>query len=274
MRAATGPAPGCAKIGVMVGAKKLMGGALAGLLLACGALAAPQQPIVVQGLACQADDGAWRLDATRTTGQFSATTPRKREVVFRGALQTLSAPTAIVWRGDSTHLPKETLVLTARDEACKAPVPGGHRALMSIRAGEASTACCVVRAGFDARVAPVFTAAGKAADDWARGLPELLPAINACAARAAARLKAVAGASASVGTARVRIVDVGGGVLECMVDTSGRGTPTLVAATSTATANPLFYPPREPPPLVACGRIERVLTPRGALAGYVHYDPC
>ena len=280
MPAATGPARDCAKIGVMAGAKKLMGGAFAAVLLvASGALAAPAQPIVVQGLDCRADDGAWRLDATRATAQFSAAAPRKREVVFRGGLQALSAPTAIVWRGDSTHLPKETLVLTARDDACKTPVPGGHRALLSIRAGEASPACCLLRSGYDARVAPVFTPAGKAAADWARALPELLPAINACARGDAAKLKAVASAAVSGASARVRIVETGGGTVECTVDVSGRGTATIAAVSAADTpppgaGNPLFYPPREPPPLVACGRLERVLTPRGALAGYVHYDPC
>jgi hypothetical protein len=275
MPAATGRVRDCAKIRVMVGAKKLMAGALPALLLAAaGALAAPAQPIVVQGLDCRADEGGWRLDATRTTAQFSATAPRKREVVFRGGLQTLAAPTAIIWRGDSTHLPKETLVLAARDEACRTPVAGGHRALLSIRAGEASTGCCMVRAGFDARAAPVFVPASKAADDWARVVPELLPAINACASRLGARLKAVAGASASGGTARVRIVDTGGGTVECTVDANGRGATSFAPVTAAAAGNPLFFPPREPPPIVACGRLERVLTPRGALAGYLHYDPC
>lgn len=258
----------------------LMAGALpAALLAASGALAAPEQPIVVQGLECRGDEGGWRLDATRTTGQFSSTVPRKREIVFRGALQVLSSPTAIVWRGDSTHLPRETLVLTARDAACRTPIPGAYRALMSIRAGEATTGCCIVRAGYDARVAPVFASAGRPAEDWTRALPDLLPAINACVARAGPRLKGVTQAAASGATARVRMVEVGGNAVECTVDASGRGTPVLTPAGATeatpaGAGNALFYPPREPPPIVACGRLERVLAPRGAVAGYVHFDPC
>jgi hypothetical protein len=274
--AATGRPCDCAKIGVMAGAKTLMGAVAAVLALAAaGALAAPAQPVVVQGLDCRADDGVWRIDATRTTAQYSASAPRKREIVFRGGLQTLSAPTAIVWRGDSTHLPKETLVLVARDEACKKPVAGGHRALLSIRAGDASTACCMVRSGYDARVAPVWSAAGKAADDWARALPDLLPAINACAARAGPKLRAVAGAAASGGSVKVRIVETAGNAVECTVDISGRGAITLTPASAPPqAAGPVFYPSRDPAPIVACGRLERVLTPRGAIAGYVHYEPC
>ncbi|MCC6197989.1 MAG: hypothetical protein IT518_26350 [Burkholderiales bacterium] len=256
----------------MVTPRSLAGMLAPAILVSTAALAAPVQPIVVQGLECRADDGAWRLDATRATAQYTATVPRKREVVFRGSLQALSAPTAIVWRGDSTHLPKDTLVLIARDEACRKPAPGGHRALLSIRAGEASTACCLVRAGFDARVAPVWSAAGKAGDDWTRALPDLLPAINACARDP--KVIAVASAAASGGTARVRMVQAAGNAVECTVDASGRGTPTLLPSSAPASGNPLFFPPREPPPIVACGRLERVLPPRGALAGYLHYDPC
>ena len=68
---------------------------------------------------------------------------------------------------------------------------GTHKALLSIRAGEAATGCCNVRAGYDARLAPVANLAAKPADDWTRGLVELLPALNACAARNAATFRAV-----------------------------------------------------------------------------------
>jgi hypothetical protein len=85
---------------------------LAVTLLAAGAsLAVGAQPLVVQGLDCRGDDSAWRVDATRTNAQISTTVPRKREVVFRGSLQSL--PGTVVWRGDTTHLPRDTVVLAA-----------------------------------------------------------------------------------------------------------------------------------------------------------------
>jgi hypothetical protein len=40
-----------------------------------------------------------------------------------------------------------------------------------------------VRAGYDARVAPVANLGAK--DDWTRALPDMLAAISACAARKA-----------------------------------------------------------------------------------------
>ena len=244
--------------------------------LACAVAAAqPTQPIVVQGLDCRGGEaGGWRLDASRQTAQFTTQTPRKREIIFRGSLQPLAfvTPATVVWRGDSTHLPRETLVLTAREEACR---EGTYHAVLSIRPGEAAIGCCIVRAGFDARVAPIANLAAKPAGEWTRTLVDLLPAINACMAREGAKLKAVASVSAATqGPVRVRMVEAGGASVDCTVDAGGRSTPAMAAASGDAPAGPLFYPPREPPPLVACGRLERVQTPRGALAGYLHYDPC
>jgi hypothetical protein len=253
---------------------RLRTAAAAAMLVAADAIAAPSQPVVAQGLDCRADDATWRLEATRTTALFTASAPKKREIVFRGSLQPLSAPFAgAVWRGDTTHLPRETLVLVAREETCKtSDTQLTHRAVLSIRGGEAATACCAVRAGYDARSSPVANLAAK--DDWSRGIVDLLPAINACVTRDAARVKAVAQASASAGTAHVRMVENNGSVVECTIEASGRGTPAIAPASGANAANPLFYPAREPPPIVGCGKLERVNTPRGALAGYLHYDPC
>jgi len=251
-------------------------------IAACAAAAPPSQPIVVQGLDCRGEEsGGWRLEANRTSAQLTTQMPRKRDLIFRGSMQALgvSTPPTLVWRGDSTHLPRETLVLTAREEAC-APsaagaAPPSYRAVVSIRPGEAASGCCAVRAGYDARVAPVANLAAKPADDWSRSIIDLLPAITACVARDAAKLKAVAGSTgAAQGPVRIQLVETGGTTVECTIDASGRGTPTLAPTAAPAVAGPLYYPPREPPPLVACGRLERVQTPRGALAGYLHYEPC
>jgi hypothetical protein len=263
----------------MESVRKWTAAVLVGAVAAAVSASPPQQPIVVQGLDCRGDDPSWRLDANRASAVFTAQAPRKREVVFRGSLQTLAsvAPPTVVWRGDTTHLPRETLILTAREEACTSPAgAGNHRAIMSIRAGEAVTGCCLARAGYDARAAPVANLGAKGADDWSRQLTDLLPAINACVTREGARLKAVANASPQGSSSvKVRLMSTTGAVLDCSADASGRGTPSLAAvADAPAPGSPLYYPPRDPPPLVSCGKLERVLTPRGALAGYLHYDPC
>jgi hypothetical protein len=244
-------------------------------------LAAGQQVAVVQGFECRSDDSSWRLEANRATAQFAlATAKGKREVVFRGALQPLvNAPTQLVaWRGDTTHLPRETLVVTLREEAC--PGPATHRAVVSVKVGEAMIGCCTVRTGYDTRVAPVADFATKNPDDWARRLPDLLPAINQCIAREGNRAKWVSNATTtSEGMGVVRVVETTGTSVDCVADLAGRGTP-KIDAVATANpplpnaGNPLFYPPREPPPMVNCGKLERVVTKGGAVAGYLHYDPC
>ncbi len=251
------------------------------ILMALGAsLAASAQPLVVQGLDCRGDDSAWRVDASRSAAQYSTTVPRKRELMFRGALQQLpGTPGVLVWRGDTTHLPRETVVLAAREDACRMALPGiptgTHKALLSIRAGEAATGCCTVRVGYDARVAPVANLAAKPASDWSRALVELLPALNACVTRDGARFRAVTAARAQGATVRVRLREADGKDVDCIVDASGRGTPTLAPASAEpVAAGPWWYPAREPAPVVACGKLERAQNARGAAAGYLQYDPC
>jgi hypothetical protein len=257
------------EFGVMNIYRRAAAAALA--LASAGALAAPPaQPIVIQGLDCRNDEASWRLDANRASAVFTTTAPRKREVIFRGSMQTLGA-SSVIWRGDSTHLPRETLVLTAHEEACKAQAAGTYRAVLSVRPNEASTGCCAIRAGYDARVAPLANLGAK--DDWSRALPDLLAAINACVAREGARVHSVASAApAEAQMVRVRLNETNGAV-DCTVDANGRGAPTIAPAAAGAANGPLFYPAREPAPIVSCGRLERVQL-RNNVAGYLHYEPC
>lgn len=254
------------------------GFAVGAAVLASAAVA--QQVAVVQGFECRSDDPNWRLDANRTSAQFALTTAKgKREVVFNGALQPLvhAPPQVVVWRGDTTHLPRETLVATLREEACGAAT---HRAVLSVKAGEAMIGCCTVRTGYDTRIAPIANYTAKNPDDWARLLPDLLPAINLCVAREGNRAKWVSRAAlTNQGMSIVRVVETTGSSVDCVADPAGRGTPKIDAVNAAepplpGAGNPRFYPPREPPPMVSCGKLERVVTKSGAIAGYLHYDPC
>ena len=205
-------------------------------------------------------------------------------MVFRGSLQTLASvpPPRVVWRGDTTHLPRETLILTAREEACTAAAERRRdpsRGLVDSRrrSGDRMLHASAPATTRASRRSP--TSRTKSADDWSRLLPDLLPAINACVAREGAALKAVAGGRAArLGNGESAAASKPPAPRSiARVDASGRGTPALApvaAATRRRPRNPLFYPPREPPPLVSCGKLERVHTQRGALAGYLHYDPC
>lgn len=261
--------------------------ALAIAIVGLPAAAAAQQSSVVQGFECRGDDASWRLDANRLAAAYNANTPRgKREVIFRGMLQSVpgGAGATIVWRGDSTHLPRETLVAALREEACGVAVaagsPAAHRAIVSVKSGETLSGCCIVRAGYDARLAPLSDAATKPADDWARFAPDMIPAINLCVASDGGRAKWIAKAwPMNHGNALVRMVETSGRAVDCVAAMTGRGTPRIDPLGPgdpplPGAGNPLFYPAREQPPIVACGRLERVQGARGTLAGYLHYDPC
>lgn len=260
-------------------------------LLAAAAAALPalaqQQPIVVQGLDCRGAEPFWRVDTGRASALYSSPGPRgKREVVFSGSLQTLSflSPPVIVWRGDSTHLPKETLVLSLREEACASTMKEGptptHRAVLSLRPGEAVAGCCTVKAGYDAKAAPLPDYAAKSFDDWAHYLPDLLAGMNLCLAREGANAKWISDARPmNHGFGLVRLVQADGKSVDCVVDLTGRGNPKIDPVNPSDPplphgGNPLYYPARDTPPIVACGRLERVLGRTGALSGFLHYDPC
>jgi len=248
---------------------------------------AQQQPIVVQGLDCRGEEPFWRVDANRVSAQYSSLGSKsKREVVFRGALQSMSflTPPITVWRGDSTHLPKETLVLTLREEACDSTMKEGpartHRAFLSLKTGEATTGCCTIKAGYDAKAAPVANSAKKSEDDWSRFLPDLLPGMNFCLTRDGNKSKWISKAwPMNQGMGLVRVVQTDGKSVDCVADLTGRGKIQIDPVNPADpplpnVGNPLYYPARDMPPMVACGRLERVLDKRGTLAGYLHYDPC
>jgi uncharacterized membrane protein len=122
--------------------------------LAAGAasLALAQAPLVLQDFQCRGEEPFWGLAGTRVTAVYSTPGPKgKRAVVFRGAPQTLPplAPRVIVWRGESTHLPKDTLVVTLHEESCRSTMADGapltHRAILSLRGADALTGCCSLR---------------------------------------------------------------------------------------------------------------------------------
>jgi hypothetical protein len=214
-------------------------------------------------------------------------TKGNREVIFRGAPQAFMylTPAAVVWRGDSTHLPRETLVVALREEACRSTMADGPplpwRALLSLKPGEALTGCCTVLAGYDVKAAPVVDFAKKAADDWARSLPDMMPAINLCLATDEGRAsKWIAKAGpAGNGAVAVRMVHPSGKAFDCEAEAQGKGTAKVAPVNAAdpslpGAGNPLYYPAREMAPMVRCGRLERILGKNGVATGYLHYDPC
>jgi len=261
--------------------------AMASLTLLTAAAVSAQQVVVVQGILCRGEEPFWQLEASRTTAVFKGLLPKgNREVIFRGAPQAFMflQPAAVVWRGDSTHLPRETLVVALREEACRSTMADGPplpwRAMLSRKTGEALTGCCTVLAGYDVKVAPVAEFSKKSPDDWARSLPELMPAVGLCLGAADAEAKWIARAApAGNGMAAVRMIQASGKAVDCEADLSGKGQARIAAVSASdpplpGAGNPLFHPAREMAPMVRCGRLERVTDRNGVTTGYLHYDPC
>ena len=268
-------------------ARLVSGIAMASLAFFAATAASAQQAVIVQGALCRGEEPFWQLEASRTTAVFNGLlTKGNREVIFRGAPQAFMflQPAAVVWRGDSTHLPRETLVVTLREEACRSTMADGPplpwRAILSRKTGEALTGCCTVLAGYDVKAAPVDAFGEKAQADWARSLPELMPAVSLCLGNADARAKWIAKAGpAGNGMAAVRMIQASGKAVDCEADLSGKGEARIVAVSASdpplpGAGNPLFYPARETAPMVRCGRLERVTDRNGVTVGYLHYDPC
>ncbi len=268
---------------IFVGAR-LVASALA--LFAAASVAA-EQAVVVQGARCRGEEPFWQFEASHTTAVFNRLAIKgNREVIFHGATQAFMflTPAAVVWRGDSTHLPRETLVVTMREEACRSTMADGPplpwRAMLSLKTGEAMTGCCTVLAGYDVKVAPVADPAKKPPEDWAAALYDLLPAMNLCLASPDADARSIAKAGpAGNGRAAVRMIQSTGKSVDCEAELSGKGTPKIGAVSATdpplaGAGNPLFYPARATSPMVRCGKLERVNGRNGVLVGYLHYNPC
>jgi hypothetical protein len=257
--------------------------ALVLLAFAAPALAqAPAQPIVPQQMSCSGDAPPWQLDAGRTTAVLRRTGGKvKQQLDLRGELTWISeqAPSALVWRGSSTHLPAEVIVATARENACRPGGGPGWQAVVSLRSGEALAGCCLVRRGYDAAKAPLAVFTQKKDDDWSRRWPEIGAAVQRCATEAGVVVREVEHASSADGVnVAVRMTAVDGRALTCTTPANARGKPQVATATGALPAGanaPVYYPAREAP-IVACGRLERIAAsgPRARTEGWLHYERC
>ena len=84
------------------------------------------------------------------------------------------------------------------------------------------------------RSRPLPISRSKAPDDWARPLPDLLPAMNLCLASDGGRAKWIARATPNGGGAvRVRIIETSGKAVDCEADASGKGLARIEPAAAT-----------------------------------------
>jgi hypothetical protein len=127
--------------------------------------------------------------------------------------------------------------------------------------------------------APVAEFKKKNSDDWAKRLPDLLPAIQKCVNDGRVPVLFVVRAwPLAEGMIGVRLLTVQRKQYECVAGKTGMRLDSIKPAKSgdprvPAAWNPIYYPAREQPPVIACGRVERVMEKK-ILVGWLQYDPC
>lgn len=258
-------------------------------VLACAATfacALHAQPMVPLQLQCAGREPAWRLEAGPELAVLNRADAKPADETFRGTLLRLVPPTwdGAAWRGAATGSPARALAVAVRREACVDPgAPAGvawnARGVVVPPDGPPLAGCCRAVFGFDLARAPLADFAAKAQDDWASRLPALLGAVRACVLDAGVAVAAVASARPlEAGGATVRLLDARGAVHDCEVDGSRRKVVATRASAPAAelrpsAAAPVLWPARESPPVIDCGRVERVLD-RGRPVGWLHYGPC
>jgi uncharacterized membrane protein len=255
-------------------------------LLAPGLVPAGAGEARVRHLVCTGNEPFWRLEMGPKTARWSR--PGREDVEedeLQGGLSGLGFldPQAWVWRGEVGGDPAQTLVAVMRAETCHDTMadlpPFDFRAVVSFPDGLAATGCCRAALALDAAGAPHADLGIKAEGDWARLLPDLLPVVRSCGRGGPTVERVVKAWPMNHGLAGVRLVGRDGQAYDCVAELASGRVESITPVPAGATAmpgegDPIFLPAREHPPLLECGRLERVLDPDGALQGWLHYGAC
>ena len=237
---------------------------------------------------CRGEEPFWGARLNENTAVLTRPgTKTVSEQVYRGKLVKLPAPGAewLVFRGKEPRS-GSVLTLALRAEECHSTMPdeggvGTHRAVVTFANGNSAMGCCTVQRRLDLSKAPEADFGTKPAEDWTKLLPDLMPAVRACLLDSGVLGETVVRAwPMNRGKAGVRMAEKSGRQWDCVADlgmgpvgrVEGRVKPAVHALP--ASAKVIFWPVREAPPAIFCGRVEKVKMQDGSLAGYLQYDPC
>lgn len=231
---------------------------------------------VPRAFLCRGNEPFWSLDISADSALLK--TP-DAETALSGELKA-SDSGALTFRGAPPDSPAESVAAVLSPAQCFDSMADGparpFSAVVSFADGRQGSGCCSAEYGLDLDAAPAFDGAGKPAQDWSRLLPGLSAAISRCALDAGVATDAVTQAwLLEQGKAGVRLRDTGNDRFDCVIDLE-TGEIEDVAAVGAADRRPgegmpLWLPARENPPVLDCGRVERVLDVGDVLAGYLHY---
>ncbi|MFW5680578.1 MAG: hypothetical protein ACOC3D_09955 [Pseudomonadota bacterium] len=256
---------------------------LLALLFAAPPLHAEEAPLVLQQLACRGADPAWTLEANRTTALVTRGEDGRDEAIHRGALVGLDDldPPWASFRGSANEA-GDVLVLTVRAEACERDGERfDHRALVSFPDGTVASGCCRGVRALDIEAAPRAEPSAKPPADWSRWAPDLAVAIRSCVIDGGLTVATIPVAwPMNHGLAGVRLETTDGTRHDCIADLATGRIERVVKVDADdrqpLEGEPVLYPARDAPPILGCGRAERLADPAsGALLGVLHYGgPC
>ncbi len=237
---------------------------------------APAPGEVPRAFLCRGNEPFWALDIG--AGSALLKTP-DAEVALEGELKALAGG---AWRFEGAPVDEgsETVGAVLSPAQCFDTMADGpalpFSAVVSFADGRQGQGCCRAEYGLDMANAPVADAAAKGKDDWSQQLPDLATAIGRCALDGGVATEAVTKAwPMNRGKIGVRLRDSGQARFDCVVD-AGTGAiegvqPVEGDGLLPGEGEPLWLPARENPPVLHCGRVERVTDGGGQLQGYLHY---
>ena len=229
---------------------------------------------VPRAFLCRGNEPFWSLDI-QATGAMLKTPDAETELV--GELKA-NPGGSFAFRGAPDGSPEEEASALISPGQCFDTMADGpampFTAQVSLAGGQVTSGCCSVEYGLDLAYAPQADAGIKEANDWSRLLPELSGAMQRCVRDAGVATDVVTTAWATHrGQAGVRLRDTGGDRFDCYVNLETGAiedvTPVPADDTMPGEGAPLWIPERAPPPVLACGRVERVSESEDG--GYLHY---
>jgi uncharacterized membrane protein len=229
---------------------------------------------VPRAFVCRGNEPFWRLDID--AGGARLRTP-EADIALLGGFKANSGG-SFAFRGAPDGSPEDEVSALITPGQCFDTLADGPAMPFNVQAsfaeGVVSSGCCTVEYGIDLAAAPEAEAGAKPASDWSRRLPELSGAIQRCVSDGGVATDVVTTAwPMNRGKAGVRLRDTGGDRFDCVVDLETGAiedvTPVAAGDTLPGEGMPLWLPDRENPPLLHCGRVERV--PADQEGGTLHY---
>lgn len=236
---------------------------------------APAEGQVPRAFLCRGNEPFWSLDISATSALLK--TPNA-ETPVDGELKATGTG-AYTFRGSDPDEPSTVLEAMITPGQCFDTMADGpaapFNALVSLGDGREGSGCCTAEFGIDLAAAPEFDPGAVPADAWTQHVIELSDAIDRCAMDGGVATDVVTAAwPTNHGKAVVRLRDSGRDRFDCLIDMESGDIESVKPAgepTPAETAGPLWLPVRDNPPVLTCGRVERVMDVGDTARAYLHY---